>query len=264
MESQIVLNSAEIGNGFIRHRSAAEPVEAEERVERLNFTIRIVRSEKDILKAVQIRHASYMRHVPHLGRKLSQPEAIDFEDGVAILLAESKLDGRPLGTMRLQTNQFRPLALEESVTLPECFEGMTLVEAARLGVVQEKLGRVVADSLIKACVMHSYNVGADWLVITARSPLDKRYESLLYEDVFPGRGYIPMHHVGDIPHRVMALDLVSLKERSAKIDHPMYGFIFLTNHPDIHVEHEANLPKYLHRFDYQGHVSIPMNRRPSA
>ena len=29
---------------------------------------------------------------------------------MAVLLAESKLDGSPLGTMRIQTNRFQPLA----------------------------------------------------------------------------------------------------------------------------------------------------------
>ena len=34
------------------------------------------------------------------------PESADSEEGAVVLLAESKLDGSPIGTMRIQTNDF--------------------------------------------------------------------------------------------------------------------------------------------------------------
>lgn len=86
--------------------------------ERLPFTIRLVRDPADLRKAIAIRHAAYARHVPALAETLRAPEHSDAQDGVVVLLAESKLDGSPLGTMRIQTNQYRPLALEQSVDLP--------------------------------------------------------------------------------------------------------------------------------------------------
>ena len=48
-------------------------------------------------------------------------ESCDRDPGTAILLAESKLDGAPLGTMRIQTNEYAPLAVEQSVRLPDSF-----------------------------------------------------------------------------------------------------------------------------------------------
>ena len=176
-------------------------------------------------------------------------EPNDFDDGVSVLLAESKLDGRPLGTMRLQTNVFRPLALESSVTLPDRFKGSVLAEAARLGVTQERVGRVVKTLLFKAFYIHCLNVGIDWMVITARSPLDKHYESLLFEDVFPERGYIPMSHVGGIPHRIFAHEIATAGERWADVAHPLYDLYFHTHHPDIDVGQQASLPTYLHELE---------------
>jgi hypothetical protein len=88
------------------------------KAESLPFTIRVVSNAGDLEKAVRIRHAAYMRHVPAFAQALKMPERSDSEQGVVVLLAESKFDGSPIGTMRIQTNEFNPLTLEQSVTLP--------------------------------------------------------------------------------------------------------------------------------------------------
>src|SRR3712207_776957 len=107
----------------------------------LPFTVRVVRDEAELMKAVQIRQAAYGRHLPEFARSLQLPEALDLRPGVAVLLAESKLDGAPLGTMRIQTNRFEPLALEQSIVLPAGLAGRPLAEAARLGVTEQRVGR---------------------------------------------------------------------------------------------------------------------------
>lgn len=219
------------------------------KIERLPFSIRFAKNEEDILKAVSVRYSAYARHVPGLAEKLMEPESSDFENGALVLLAESKLDGRPLGTMRLQTNQLRSLQLESSVELPTRFKGCHLAEASRLGVTQERVGRVVKTLLFKAFYMHCLNAGIDWMVITARSPLDRHYESLLFEDIFPDRGYIPMSHVGDIPHRVFAHEIATAGQRWSEAAHPLYDLYFHTHHPDINVGQETKLPAFLQEFE---------------
>src|SRR4051794_36284988 len=72
--------------------------------ERLPFTIRRVEDPDSLWKAVRVRHAAYARHVPEFARTLQLPEECDFEDDSVVLLAESRLDGTPLGTARIQTN----------------------------------------------------------------------------------------------------------------------------------------------------------------
>ncbi|MFD2270822.1 hypothetical protein ACFS07_06110 [Undibacterium arcticum] len=75
-----------------RARVPQQPVMAEER---LPFTVRLVRNEDDLCKAVHIRHSAYARHVPTFAETLKSPETSDAENGVVVLLAESKLDGSP-------------------------------------------------------------------------------------------------------------------------------------------------------------------------
>lgn len=201
--------------------------------ERLPFTIRVVSSSEDLCKAVLIRHAAYGRHVPEFAEKLRSPEPVDRENGVAVLLAEAKLGGDPIGTMRIQTNRFKPLGLEQSLELPDWLLGRSLAEATRLGVTDGRIGRVVKTALFKAYYQYCVEAGVEWMVITARAPIDRQYDRLLFEDVYPGMGYIPLCHVGNMPHRVMALKVADVKPKWGTTNHPLYGYFFETRHPDI-------------------------------
>lgn len=229
-----------IGGSFVagtsaESRSTAGPTWPSES---MPFTIRIARTEGEIMKAVQIRHAAYARHVPTFADSLRTAEEYDYDEASVVLLAESKLDGSPLGTMRIQSNKLRDLSLEQTVQLPGWLKGKRLAEATRLGISEGKVGRVVKLMLFKAYFLYCLEAGVDWMVICARSPLDKQYDALLFKDVFQGRGFVPMRHIGNIPHRIMAFEPVSAEVRWAAAAHPLFDFIFRTNHPDIDVGRE--------------------------
>lgn len=201
--------------------------------ERLPFTVKIVHDDVELGKAVSIRHAAYARHVPAVAALLEKAERYDREEGSVVLLAESKLDGSPLGTMRIQTNRFSKLALEQTVELPDWLQGRSQAEATRLGISEGRIGRLVKTMLFKAYFQYCESADIDWMVITARAPLDRQYESLLFKDVFGDREYIPMRHVGNIPHRVLAFEVGSARARWAAANHPLLNFMCGTHHPDI-------------------------------
>jgi hypothetical protein len=204
-------------------------------VQRLPFTVRVVRHEPQLRKAVAIRQSAYSRHLPALGELLRAPEPQDRDPGCAVLLAESRLDGEPLGTLRIQTNRHRPLALESSVELPDWLSGASLAEATRLGVAEGRIGRMVKTMLFKAFYQHCLAADIDWMVIGARSPLDRMYEALLFEDVFPGRRFIPLKHAGDLPHRILAFEMATAEARWRAARHPLLDLFVHTSHPDIEV-----------------------------
>lgn len=205
------------------------------REEFLPFTVRLVRDENDVRKAVQVRHSAYARHVPVMAEKLINPEPTDYEDGVAVLLAESKLDGSPLGTMRIQTNRFKSLSIEQSIELPDYLKGRPLAEATRLGVELGRTGTFVKTVLFKAFFRYCVESGIEWMVIAARSPLDRQYDQLMFTDVFPGTGFIPMRHGGNLPHRALCLEVSTAEARWKATAHPMLDFMTRTHHPDINV-----------------------------
>ena len=204
--------------------------------ESLPFTIRVVHTASALDKAVRIRQQAYNRHVPELARMLGAPETYDNEVGTVILLAESKLDGEPVGTMRIQTNRHNPLNIEQSIVLPDWLQGHSMAEATRLGISRGGIGRLAKLALFKAFYQYCLESGIDWMVITARSPLDRQYESLMFREVLPGAGYIPMRHIAGIPHRAMALDVQGAQEMWEQAGHPLLKFMVQTQHPDIRIE----------------------------
>lgn len=210
-------------------------VDVKRPVEPLPFRVRVVRDEEDLEKAIQVRHSAYARHMPELAQTLKLPEAADTQLGVAILLAESKLDGSPLGTVRIQANTHHALTLEKSVRLPAWLQGQTLAHVSRLAIAQGSAGRVIKTMLFKGLFRYWELQGIDWAVVAARKPLDRTYEQLLFDDVFPGEGFIPLAHMNQIPHRVMAFEVATAEERWTVSRHPLTNFVFHTHHPDLDV-----------------------------
>jgi hypothetical protein len=216
------------GNNYIFDQSIIK------KTERLPFTIKVVTDFSGLEKAVDMRRAAYRRHLPEFADTMSV-EPADKAPGTVVLLAESRLDGGPLGTMRIQTNAFSPLAVEQSLALPEWLREARLAEATRLGVTGGMTGRVVKVALCKALFMYCGQNGVDWMVITARAPLDREYEAMLFGDVYGQNEFRPMAHVGGLPHRVMAKPVAAARRRWAEVSHPLFGFVFETYHPDIDV-----------------------------
>ena len=204
--------------------------------ERLPFTIRLAHSEEDLCKAVQVRHMAYARHLPELADRLKTPELLDYSSDAGVLLAESKLDGSPLGTVRLQTNDHTPLLVEQSVPLPAGLNGLRLAEATRLAVGGGRLGHLVKIALIKACLEYCRSHDVDWAIAAGRAPIDRQYEELMFTDLFPDLGYIPLKHAGNLPHRIMALEVRTLHARWSAANHPLLGFFSSTCHPDIRLD----------------------------
>jgi hypothetical protein len=212
--------------------------EAGSPTQRLPFIVRIVRDERQLLEAVRIRQAAYERHVPVLAADLRDPEPDDREEGTAVLLAESRLDGQALGSLRIQTNRRSPIPIERSVALPISLSGRRLAEGVRLGVCQGSMGRVVKTMLFKAFYQYCRYAGVEWMVIGARAPLDRQYESLLFADVFPGVGFVPLAHAGNLPHRILSFEMRTAVARWREAGHPLYRLFCHIRHPDILVRDE--------------------------
>jgi hypothetical protein len=214
--------------------ASAQPGQPIRRLEHWPFQLRTAVGREDLDKVLEIRHAAYARHLPaSLSGALQQPESTDLLAGVTLLLAESNLDASPLGTMRIQTNRLVPLALEQSFALPTWMAGKSLAEATRLAVTQEKTSRLVKAALFKAYYQFCLQAGIDYMVITARAPLDRQYERMLFKDVVPGAGYQPLAHVFNLPHRIMYLNVKQVRRQWEEAQHPMLEFMCYTEHPGL-------------------------------
>lgn len=205
------------------------------RRERLPFRIRVARRQADLRRVAQLRYDAYARHLPAaLTQGLLQVDPLDLAPGVAVLMAESRADGELLGTLRIQTNEHRPLALQQSFELPAWMAGARCAEVTRLAVTQRADSRLVKTVMLKAAYCWCERAGVRYVLVTARSPLDRQYARLMFRDVDPAKGFVPLEHVFGLPHRVMYCDIATARFEGA--GHPLYDFWFNTDHPDIELD----------------------------
>jgi hypothetical protein len=198
----------------------------------LPFRVEIA-SPEQMEGVIQLRAASYGKHLPELGAKLREPEAADFEVGCEVFVATSKLDGSVLGTLRTHANLAKALPLQHSLKLPSRFHNTRMVEATRLCVKGNPHSSLVRSALFKA--LHTYclerNVGA--MMATGRRPVDRIYDSLYFSDVGESGVFYPMTFTGGVPHRVMHLAPEAVQRLWNASQHSLYQFFFETQHPDI-------------------------------
>lgn len=203
-----------------------------DRLRSLPFRIRAADDEETFKKAAVLRQEAYHRHLPQFSNGLFEPEKSDFAPGCVLFVAESKLDGSILGSVRVHTTLFDPLPLQSSIELPAEYGRSTLGEAARLCVSRDRPGSLVKALLCKAYALFCAEQGVDRLVVTARAPLDRQYEAMGFVDVYPDVSFISMKHVGGVEHRVLTERVDDVIPNFLRLSHP-YHEIFTQEHPDF-------------------------------
>ena len=201
----------------------------------LPFTVRIVRTDEQLDRAIQIRAEAYSRHLPTLGELLGTPEVVDRIADSIVFLAEGKSDGEPLGTIRIQTNFAAPLPLELSVALPDAYVGRPLAGVSRLAVKGGPKGRLVKLALFKALHRYCLAKQVEWLLIGARPPLDQAYLELGFTDVYEDAELRPLATAADVPHRILSFEVFTAERRWHELSHPLYLFMGRRFHPDIEI-----------------------------
>lgn len=203
-------------------------------IEFLDFKVIVASTQADLLKTVALRHAANAHHKPEFAELLRVPEADDTAADCAVLLAERKADGVALGTMRVRQNGARPLPVEGQVALPAWLRGKRLADARRLAIAQGVQSTEVRVALFKAYFLWLRHRRVDWSVVSARKPLDRMYERLMFVDVLNGATFIPDPLLKD-PHRALALEVSTAEQRWQAAQHPLMGYMCHTIHPDIDV-----------------------------
>lgn len=212
--------------------SEVEPPDAVQ----LSFRVRIVRTEEHLSRAVEIRAASYGRHHPEVAELLRSAEEADRAPFALVLLAESKHDGSALGTLRIETNACGPLPIESLLPKESRYTGKTIAFVTRLAV----RGGGPDATLVKLALfkaLHRYCLACqiDWIVVTARPPMDRQYVRLGFVDVYARDTLVPIEWNENIPMRLMALEAISCEREWQRTRHPLYEFMFVDYTPDIEI-----------------------------
>ena len=199
----------------------------------LPFTVRVVRTEEHLSKAIGIRAETYSRHHPDLARNLEEPEAADRSPFSLVLLAESKADGSAVGTMRIETNTTTPHFVESLLPANSRFTGRTIAFVTRLGVYRGANAQLVKLAIFKALYRYCLACQIDWIIVAARAPMDRQYLKLSFTDVYPDGTRVQISNSGQVPARLLALETITAEQEWRSADHPLYGFMIKDFTPDI-------------------------------
>ena len=199
----------------------------------LGFTLQLATSREDLQEACTVRSQAYGHHVPEMGDRFAEPDALDQAPGTAVFLCRDKATGRGTGTLRIQVSAFGPLLLENSLILPSWLAGMPRAEITRLSVLAG------ADPLTKLCLMKASYLFClasqlRWMVIGARNEaLMRNYRRLGFKDVLGPEDRVPLAHAGGLPHRILAFDVTAAERTWVEAKHPLYAFMVDTFHEDL-------------------------------
>lgn len=199
----------------------------------LGFVLELVNTTSDLLDACKVRAQAYGHHLPDMGRRLSEPDELDLAPGTTVFVCRDKADGRPVGTMRIQSSACGPLLMEGSVKLPAWLRARSRAEVTRLAVAVGA-DPLVRLSLWKASYLFCMANGIDWMVVGARNEaLIRNYKRLGFVDLFGPEQLMPLAHTGGLPHRILAFDNVSADRHWRRIKHPLYEFVVQTEHAEL-------------------------------
>ncbi|MDH4392037.1 MAG: hypothetical protein QE285_11535 [Aquabacterium sp.] len=199
----------------------------------LDFTLRIADAANDLADVAALRTDAYGHHLPGLAQAMARPDAADTAPGSTVLICRDKANGRAIGSARIQRNHPAPLPIEASLALPPHLDALPRAEIARLAIAPGA-SPLVRPMLVKACYLAAVASQIRLLVIGARSPaLVRIYRGLGFADALDGTGPVPLPHAGNLPHHVLAFDVVGAERRWHSARHALYSFMVETWHPDL-------------------------------
>jgi len=198
----------------------------------LPVAIRVAASEADLQKVLAARAAAWCA-TPQPGAAPVAPETWDLRPNTTLLVAESRIDGEPLGSLRILASERGRLMAEDRVELPAMLKTIPLAEASRLAVKAGRNSTLVRLMLWKA--FHRYCLAAqvETMLISVREPVDRQYEWLGFHDALPGGARFSPDGRGPATHRLLQLGVFEAHDRSLRVGHPLHDFFFVERHPEI-------------------------------
>ncbi|CAN5683602.1 hypothetical protein BH09PSE5_BH09PSE5_12940 [soil metagenome] len=198
----------------------------------LPFSVHVVTTEEQLLEVQALRSQAYGHHLPLVAESFGRADPIDRERDTTIFYARDKATGRMVGSARIQTNRYAPLQIERSVQLPPQRLGQRLAEITRLTVLPG-YEHPVRMAMVKASYVFCVGMQVAGIMAGSRRSLVRQYSALGFTDLFEDERMVPLLHAGGMEHRILFVNLITAESEWRQMNHPAYGFIFHTYHPDI-------------------------------
>lgn len=203
--------------------------------EPFSFTLRPVETHGDLLRCCEVRGEAYSRVDPSFLQSMSVPDETDHLPWTVIFMCEDKATGKVVGTMRVQTTTrgSTELAIEKYVVPPPAIAAHGRGEITRLASVQGA-DPFVRVALWKAGYLYCMANQVRWLLMAVRrASLLREYLRMGASDVYEDQRSIRLPYAGNLPHRILSLDLGACEQTWRAMNHPLQPFMFTTVHPDL-------------------------------
>lgn len=199
----------------------------------LPVTIRVATTDADLRKVLAVRDDARRSGAAGTTVAPASPEAWDQRPNATLLLAESRIDGEALGSLRILARGRGRLMVEDRIELPASLRKVSLAEASALAVRHGRNATLVRLMLWKA--FHRYCLAAqiDTMLIAVRDAVERQYEWLGFHDPQPGAVRFSLDGRGAATHRLLTLGVFEAHERSLQSGHPLHDFFFVERHPEI-------------------------------
>jgi len=210
--------------------------------ESLSFMLRPIDTYDDLLRACRVRAQAYGQKDPAYRESMARPDEVDASPWTTVFICEDKVTGDAVGTMRIQTTTrgMERLEIEKYVVAPPEMELYGRGEITRLAA---PLGAdpFVRLALWKAGYLFCMASQVRWLMMGVRKPsLIRAYEKMGATDIYDDRRAVPLAYAGNLPHRILALDIGACDQNWRQQNHPLLHFMVGTVHPDISVLRSVN------------------------
>lgn len=210
--------------------------------ESLSFTLRPIDTYEDLVRACSVRAQAYGQKEPAYRESMTRPDAVDASPWTTVFICEDKVTSQAVGTMRIQTTTRGQgqLEIEKYVVAPPEMELYGRGEITRLAA---PIGAdpFVRLALWKAGYLFCLASQVRWLMMGVRKPsLIRAYEKMGAIDIYDDRHRVPLAYAGNLPHRILALDIGACDQNWRQENHPLLHFMVGTVHPDISVLPSVN------------------------
>jgi hypothetical protein len=201
----------------------------------LDFTVRIVRNLDTLDKAVEVRKSAYVRHHPTYAEAIAREDKRDKQSGATIFIAESKINGAALGTLRVETNLQRPLQLEGDVALPLSLQGAHLAHVTRFAIEAGRLGTMVRYALLKALYLFCVAKEVRYALIATKPPQDRLYYRIGFRNLFEDDEMQNLSEYPNFPLKIVFIQMRTVESLLAEQSPTLHQFMFERVHSDIEI-----------------------------
>jgi hypothetical protein len=218
-----------------RDKRRARPVEFS-CVESLPFSVRIARTESDVIRVREFREAEYRHRHPILAEKILAEQVksrLDEQRGTITVFAECLTTKAILGTVRFSSNLYRPFDFEFDDQFPAFLSGKPLAYFSRFAVAKTEYSKAVRALLIKSTLLLCQAKQINQAVVSVVRPFDRLYTKLGYEKLeidHPEK----VHDIS-FPVYLMGIDIATFQKKLEAVDQSLCDAIFQTYHPDLEI-----------------------------